>query len=139
MITFDIRRWDVRHLIGASALYWTGLAAATLTPFARAVASVVRLGAGHGSASGSMQNDVLTISAIRDNVVIYSGSAHALDVALWLALPPLALWLVCLALRPQRGVAPAPSYEALPDAARNGYAATPTRTGAAAERRENRG
>jgi hypothetical protein len=26
MITIDIRRWDVRHLVGASALYWAGRA-----------------------------------------------------------------------------------------------------------------
>ena len=33
MITLDMRRWGVWHLVGISAAYWTALAAATLTPF----------------------------------------------------------------------------------------------------------
>ncbi|MEO8879456.1 MAG: hypothetical protein ABI446_03590 [Gemmatimonadaceae bacterium] len=86
MTSLDIRRWNVAHLVGASAAYWLGLAAATLTPFARAA---------------------------------------MLDVALWIAVPPLALWLLWLAFRPSRDSAVAmhatPPSSVLPDPARNGF------------------
>lgn len=50
-MTLDVRRWNVRHLVGASAAYWTVLAAGTLAPFARVVAPLLQPSGAHGSVS----------------------------------------------------------------------------------------
>lgn len=121
MIILDIRRWTVAHLVGASASYWLGLAAATLTPFARAVISVAGLGGERGAASASLGDAGATLTVLKDGATIYAATAPVLDVALWLAVPPLALWMLWLAFRPSHDSASAmhasPPAGALPDPA----------------------
>jgi hypothetical protein len=144
-MTLDIRRWNVRHLVSASAAYWAGLAAVTLAPFTIAVASVARLSGNRGSATGSLGDAGVTLTALKDGVPIYTGTTPLLHVALWIAVPPLALWLVWLAMRPSRADADAPraspSLDALPNAARAGWNGGPMSppSQAPVERREHRG
>jgi hypothetical protein len=121
VITLDVRRWNVRHLVGASAAYWTALAVATLAPFARVVASLVARSGQHGSVSASLGNGVVNLSALKDGIPVYTASASLPLIAFWVAAPPLALWLIWLALRPSRDVRAAlhssSAFDALPDAA----------------------
>lgn len=124
MSTLDVRQWNVRHLVGASAAYWTALAATTLAPFARAVASLARVSGQHGSVTAGFSGGAVNLTVIQDGVATYTASAPLLPMALWIAGPPLVLWLVWLALRPSRDGATelpsAQSFDALPDAARGG-------------------
>ena len=102
MISLNIRRWKLGQLVGVSAGYWAVLGAAALAPFSRAVYTVGRLGGERGTATGSFDNGVVTLTALKDGAAVYTGSAPLLQIALWIALPPLGLWLAWLASRPSR-------------------------------------
>lgn len=145
MITLDIRRWGVWHLVGTSAAYWTALAAATLTPLARAVIPLAVRSGLHGSVSASAGEAGLVLSVMRDNIPVYTSTTPLLDIALWIAVPPLALWLGWLAMRPSRTTTPAASHgsstpHALGGAMPNAWSerAVSTPSPIPAERRENR-
>lgn len=141
----DIRRWNVRHLVSASVAYWAGLAAVALARFSIAVAPLARLGENRGTATVSFGDAGLTLTALKDGATIYTSTWPLLQIALWIAVPPLALWIVWLVTRPSRADAAAlrasASVDALPDAARAGWsdgaASSPSQV--PIERRENRG
>ncbi len=143
-MAFSIKRWGVGSLVGAWAAYWFALGAVTLAPFAKWVWDINRIPGEHGSASLSAGNAGVVLTALKDGVTVYTGVAPLTDIALWVAGPPLVLWLLWLALRPSREAAEAlraPSaYDALPDAARTGWAkpSTPTSTPSPVERRDRR-
>jgi hypothetical protein len=144
-MTLDIRRWNLRHLVRASAAYWAGLAAVSLAPFSIAVASLTNLSENRGSANATFGDAGLTLTALKDGATIYTATASLLQIALWIAAPPLALWIVWLVTRPSRADAAAlraaQSLDALPDATRAGWsggaASSPSQV--PVERRENRG
>jgi hypothetical protein len=121
VITLDVRRWNVRHLVGVSAAYWTALAAATLAPFARVVAPLALRSGQHGSVSASLGDGGINLTALRDGAAVYTASASFPLIAFWVAGPPFALWLIWLGLRPSRDAAAmlhsSPAFDALPDAA----------------------
>jgi hypothetical protein len=127
MISLNIRHWKLGQLVSVSAAYWAVLAAASLAPFSRVVFTVARLGANRGTATASLNDNIITLTALKDGVAVYTGSASILEIALWIALPPLGLWLAWLASRPSRARAEElraqQAHDALPDAARNGAAA----------------
>lgn len=141
---FSIRRLGVGHLLGAWGAYWVGLAGITLAPFARWAWDLGRIPGSHGSASLSIGDAGVTLLALTDNVTAWSGVASLLEVALWIAGPPLVLWLVWLLLRPahpdQEPLDATVARDALPDAARNGWGMpiTPTSTASPLRRRERR-
>ena len=145
MITLDVRRWNMRHLVGASAAYWTTLAATTLAPLARIVLSLAQRSGQHGTVSASFGDGGINLTALEEGIAVYTASAPLPLIAFWVAGPPLALWLVWLALRPLRDAAtelhPSTAFDALLDAAPGGWsdrdAAAPR--GVPVERRENRG
>ena len=68
----------MRHLVSASAAYWAGLAAVALAPFTIAVASVARLGGERGTATGSLGDAGVTLTALKDGVPIYTGTTPLL-------------------------------------------------------------
>jgi len=144
-MTLSFRRWNVRHLVSASVAYWAGLAAVAITPFSIAAGTIAHLSGNRGTASASFGNAGVTLTALKDGATIYTGTASLLQMALWIAVPPLALWVVWLAMRPSRAEAAAlrasPPLDALPDAARAGWsggqASPPSQV--PVERRENRG
>jgi hypothetical protein len=142
-MAFSIRRLGVGHLLGSWALYWAGLAGITLGPFARWAWNLSRMPGEHGSANLSIGDAGVTLTALKDNVTVYSGVAALSQVALWITVPPLLLWLAWLALRPSReseSLSAPPMRDALPDPARNGWSApiTPTSTASPLGRRERR-
>jgi hypothetical protein len=125
MISLNIRRWKLGQLVGASAAYWAVLAAAALSPYSRAVYAIGKLGGNRGTATAAINDGVVTLTALKDGIAVYTGSATTMQIALWIALPPLGLWLAWLASRPSRARAEEElraerAREALPDAARNG-------------------
>jgi hypothetical protein len=145
MMSFSIKRLGVGTLLGAWAGYWVALGAVTLAPFLKWVWDVNRIPGQHGSASLSVGDAGATLTALTDGVTVYTGVAPLPDVALWIAGPPLVLWLLWLVLRPSRDEAAAlharSPFGALPDAARGGWAQpiTPTSTPSPVERRDRRG
>jgi hypothetical protein len=145
-MAFSIRRLGVGHLLGAWGAYWVGLAGVTLGPFATWIWELNRIPGSHGSASLSVGDAGVSLIALRDNVTVWTGIAPLSQVALWITVPPLVIWLAWLALRPSRSrgdsVLHAPAMrDALPDAARNGWGTpiTPTSTPAPVEHRDRRG
>jgi hypothetical protein len=144
-MTLSIRGWNVRHLVSASVAYWAGLAAVTLAPFSIAVVPLTRLSGNRGSANASFGDAGLTLTALKDGATIYTSTWPPLQIALWIAVPPLALWIAWLVTRPSRADAAAlraaQSLDALPDAARAGWSGGPDASPSQVpvERRENRG
>lgn len=144
-MAFSIRRLGVGSLLGAWAGYWVALGAVTLRPFLNWMWEINRAPGVHGSAALQAGDAGVTLTAIKEGVTVYTGVAPLADLALWIAGPPLLLWLAWLLLRPSRPDmdalhAPSP-YAALPDAARDGWRQpiTPTSTPSPVERRDRRG
>jgi hypothetical protein len=143
-MAFSLRRMGVGHLLGAWGAYWVGLAGITLAPFARWAWDLSHIPGAHGSASLSVGDAGVQLLALRGNVTVWSGVAPLLDVALWIAGPPLLLWLVWLALRPSHPESAAllgsDAPAALPDAMRNGWGMPimPTSTASPLAGREGR-
>lgn len=141
-MAFSIKRWGVGSLVGAWAGYWAALGAVTLAPFVKWMWEISRIPHVRAAASLQAGDGGLTLTAIKEGVTVYTGVAPFTDLALWVAGPPLVLWLAWLALRPSRESvdalnAPSP-YDALPDAARAGWAQPimPTSTLSPVERHE---
>lgn len=115
-MAFGLHRWRWQHLLGAWVTYWAGLALVTLGPFARAAWRITQLPEGHGTISAGLENTIVRLVAIADGVTVWTGSAHLTTVALWVAGPPLLIWLAWLARRPRRGsafAAEGPAHAAL--------------------------
>jgi hypothetical protein len=89
------RRWRPRHLFFAWLAYWIGLILVTLWP---AIIAGWRLSRpnGHGSANASFTNGVLNANLVDAGRTIWAGSVSFSTLVLFLAIPPLVLWLVWL-------------------------------------------
>lgn len=93
-------RWRPRQLILACGGYWAALA---LTVLARPAMTFLRLyhgPRGQLSVSAALGDAALRLSIARDGVTAWTGSARPLTIALWIAGPPLLLWLIWLARHP---------------------------------------
>jgi hypothetical protein len=109
-------RWRPRHLLAAWGVYWAALAGVVLGRPAQLAWRLANGPEGQGTASAGFENAVLHLRIADDAGHAWAGSAHLLTIALWVAGPPLLLWLLWLALRPRsaaRGTAapaaPAPA------------------------------
>lgn len=98
MSLFSLSRWRPQHLFLAWAGYWIALVAVTLGP---AVPSILRAtsSSGKGEISANFGDGVFSLVVKQAGQVLWSGSVHFLTAALWLALPPLILWLLWLRAR----------------------------------------
>jgi hypothetical protein len=141
-MAFSLRRLGVGSLLASWGVYWAGLAGVTLGPFARWIWDLNQIPGSHGSASFSIGDAGATLIAMRDNVTVWTGVAPLSQLALWIAGPPLLLWLAWLALRPsaadRAALYASEARGALPDAARGGWGVpiTPTSTPSPVERRD---
>ncbi len=93
-MTLFISRWRPGHLLAAWCAYWAGLAAVTLTPIVLAILRATRSGGAPGTAnvSASFGDAGLGVTVSRAGHTLIERSAGLLPIALWIALPPLALW-----------------------------------------------
>lgn len=96
------RKWGWRSLVGVWGAYWAGLAAVTLGPFGVYVWKLARIPGNHGNVSLSLGDNGIKLTALRDGATAWSGSVALGTFALWVAGPPLAVWLLWLLLRPAR-------------------------------------
>ncbi len=87
-------RWRPGHLLAAWSAYWLGLAAVTLTPVVLAILRAVRSGGAPGTAnvSASFGDHGIGVTVTRAGQTLIERSAGFLPIALWIAVPPLAVW-----------------------------------------------
>jgi hypothetical protein len=97
-----LRRWRPRHLLLAWSAYWAALAAVALAPALKALARLTGPGE-HGTASASFADGVLQVTIASPSAPAWTGGVAVGTLALWVAIPPLLLWLLWLARRPSRG------------------------------------
>jgi hypothetical protein len=102
----SLGRWRAKHLLGAWLAYWIVLLAVTVSPALVAALRAVAGPAGHGKIDVSSDGGSLT-AHITGAGVSWSGATSLIGIALWIAGPPLLLWLVWLLTRR----APAPESE----------------------------
>lgn len=94
-----LRRLKPRSLFAAWAIYWFGLAL-TLAPAAGAIWRATRPG-NKGSISANFGDWVVSLTVKSADSTIWNSSIHMLTLALLVAGPPLALWLLWVAMRPR--------------------------------------
>ena len=141
MALLPFSRWRPRHLLVAWSAWWAGLAAATLGPSVVAIREVTRLPKGEGRVELAYDDGLFTLMTSASEVVTHTASASLLEIALWVAGPPLLLWALWLATRTRREGA---ALEAGPVSAPALGAADPLRDAAARDveartRREREG
>jgi hypothetical protein len=97
---FLLSRWKPRHLLAAWSAYWVGLIAVKLGP---AIVSILRVtvpAGAKGDASANLGDGGLNVVIHGNGTTVWSGTASVVSIALWLAVPPLLLWLAWLIARP---------------------------------------
>ena len=102
-----LRRWRAKHLLLAWGAYWIVLVIVSLRSALAAAARALRAPDGLGSISASVDNGMANLH-VTANGQTWTGSTSLTAMALWLAGPPLVLWLVWFVTRR----APAPVSEA---------------------------
>jgi hypothetical protein len=96
---FRLAAWRPGHLLVAWCVYWLTLALWGLGPVLPTLWQVTRPGA-HGSVSASVEDGVARLTVTREAATVWTGQVELVTLALWLTLPPVALWV--LWLRSQR-------------------------------------
>ena len=95
-------RWRPRHLLLSWIAYWLVLGLLTVGPAIPAIWRATR-GSAHGEVMGGMADAVLSLTVKEAGQTTWTGSVRLLTLALWVALPPLVLWVLWLAARPRAG------------------------------------
>lgn len=98
MSFFSLSRWRPGHLLLSWSAYWITLLAVTLGP---AVPAILRATATNakGEISANFGDWVLSLTVKQSGQTTWSGSVHVLTAALWLAVPPLILWVLWVLMR----------------------------------------
>ena len=102
-----LRRWQAKHLLLAWAVYWVVLALVALRPALSIITRALSGPEGHGSISADVSNGIANLNVAFEGQR-WTGSTSLTSLALWIAGPPLLLWLVWLVTRRS----PAPAHEA---------------------------
>ena len=121
------RKWGWRSLVGSWVAYWAGLAAVTLGPFGVYIWKMAQQGAGnHGNVSLSLGDAGIQLTALRDGASAFTATVGVVPFALWVTVPPLAMWALWLMLRPSTRqndtLPPSPTLGALDDGAAGAWA-----------------
>ena len=93
-----LSRWRPYQLLLAWTAYWILLLAVTLGPALPAILRATRATGNRGEISASV-SDTISLTVKEMGQVTWTGSVHFLTAALWVALPPLALWILWLRAR----------------------------------------
>ena len=105
-----IRRWRPGQLLASWTAYWAGLAGVALGPAIPVVWRATHLPEGHGTITAGFENTVFHFTVVEEGVKTLAASAPLGTIMAWLIGPPLALWLIWLAVR-QRPTADLPSAQ----------------------------
>jgi hypothetical protein len=98
-----LRSWSAGKLFASWIGYWILLIGIGLGPALIAMWRATQAGQDQGNVSVSFGNGGFNLSVLERGATTYSGSIHALPLALLIAGPPLALWLLWLTSRSKRG------------------------------------
>ena len=90
---FSLGRWRPRHLMFAWIAYWVALLLVALGPAIVAALPVIGDEKGHNSINASFGSAGFSLSILRGSTTVYQREASLLSIALWIAGPPLLLWL----------------------------------------------
>lgn len=93
-----LSRWRAKHLLLAWGVYWLALVLVVLRPALALALRAMNAPHGQGTISASMADGVIT-TTIAANGVTWVGASSFTTIALWIAGPPLLLWLLCVATR----------------------------------------
>ena len=99
----SLRRWRPGHLLASWGAYWAGLAGATLGPLALRAYRVTQLPDGHGTISVSFDNGLMVFKVAELGANTFVASMPFSVAIMWIVGPPLALWLLWLAVRSRDG------------------------------------
>jgi hypothetical protein len=88
-----LSRWRPYHLLLAWSAYWILLLAVTFGPAMPAILRATRAGDNQGEINASTSGTVLSITVKEMGQITWTGSVHLLTAALWIAVPPLVIWL----------------------------------------------
>ena len=102
-----LTRWRPYQLLLAWSGYWVLLLAVTIGPALPAILRATRSTGGHGEINASVSDSALSLTVKEMGQITWTGSVHFLTAALWVALPPLALWIFWLRERSR----PTPRYK----------------------------
>ena len=95
-----LSRWRPYQLLLAWTAYWVLLLVAALGPALPAILRATQGQGNHGEINASFSDTVMSFTVKEMGQVTWTGSVHLLTAALWIAIPPLALWLLWLKERP---------------------------------------
>ncbi|HEX3158689.1 MAG TPA: hypothetical protein VHQ45_09235 [Gemmatimonadaceae bacterium] len=102
-----LRGWRSRHLLTAWFAYWTVLLGVALWPAIPAAWQLFRAGDdGHGSVAAGFNDDLLSLTIKSDVATLWSGAVSFGTAVLWIAGPPLLLWLIWLLSRSREATEP---------------------------------
>ena len=93
-----LRRWRAKHLLLAWVVYWLLLVVVALSPALAVVIRALNAPKGLGSISANFGNGLASLT-VSSTAQTWTGSVSLTALALWLAGPPLLLWLVWLVTR----------------------------------------
>ncbi|MEO8336172.1 MAG: hypothetical protein ABI664_14430 [bacterium] len=102
MRAFGLSQWKPLQLLAAWSTYWAGLFLVTLGPAMLAILRVTVPAGAKGSVSAGFGDSAFNLIVKSGDATVWSGTAQAVAITLWIAAPPLLLWLGWLAARPAR-------------------------------------
>lgn len=100
MVSF-FRRWRWRHLFSAWLAYWAGLVVVVLWEPLTVARRLARLPDNQASIAVEFKNTVFSAVFAERGVTVWSGTATLLEIVLWIAGPPLLLWVIWAMSRPK--------------------------------------
>ncbi len=95
-----LQRFRARDLFIGWGVYWVALSL-QLIPLVTAILRATRSGPGKGEVTASVGDWIVSVVVKLDGRTVYSGAQHMLGLALLIAGPPLAFWLLWVASRPK--------------------------------------
>jgi hypothetical protein len=100
---FGIQRWKAGTLLATWVAYWAALVGVTIGPGLLKAWQLTHAPGSHGNASASFDDGKLLFN-VNDTAGVGSWSFHTSMAAAvaWIAIPPLALWVLWLVSRPRR-------------------------------------
>ena len=93
-----LRRWRAKHLLLAWVVYWLLLVIVGLSPALAVVVKALNAPKGLGSIGANVGNGVASLT-VSSAAQVWTGSISLTALALWIAGPPLLLWLLWLVTR----------------------------------------
>ncbi len=85
-------RWRPKHLLAAWTTYWAGLGIATLGPAAATAWRITRNPG--GTIAAGYENGLAHLTMTEAGATVWRSTTELSTIALWLAVPPLLLWLL---------------------------------------------